>query len=50
MVSYTLAAVAFPKSSDVFIPVLQHVKLRFGSGRVSVLKIMIKIAISHGPH
>ena len=79
MVSYILAAVAFPsstlwlqsqlahgphyghktpsalethheKSSEVFIPVLQHVKLHFGSGSVSVLKIMIKIAISHGPH
>ena len=37
------------KSSELFIPVL-HVKLHFGSGRVSVLKIMIKIAISHGPH
>ncbi len=30
------------KSSEVCIPVLQHVKLHFGSGRVSVLKIMIK--------
>ena len=38
------------KSSEVFIHVLQHVKLHFGSGRVSVLKIMIKIAISQGPH
>ena len=38
------------KSSEVFIPVLQHVKVHFGSGRGSVLKIMIKIAISHGPH
>ena len=38
------------KSSEVFIPVLQHVKQHFGSGRVSVLKILIKIAISHGPH
>ncbi len=37
------------KSSEVFIHVLQHVKLHFGSGRVSVLKIIIKIAISHGP-
>ena len=38
------------KSSEVFISVLQHVKLHFGSGRISVLTIMIKIAISHGPH
>ena len=38
------------KSSEVFIPILQHVKLHFGSGRVAVLKIMIKIAISHGLH
>ena len=36
------------KSSEVIIPVLEHGKLHFGSGRVSVLKIMIKIAISTG--
>ncbi len=40
----------YEKSYEVFIPVLQHVKLHFGSGRVSVLKIMMIIAISHGPH
>ena len=38
------------KSSEVVIPVLQHVKLHFSNGRVSVLKIMITIAIIHGPH
>ena len=38
------------KSSEVFISVLQHVKLHLGSVRVCVLKIMIKITISHGPH
>ena len=38
------------KSSEVIINVLEHAKLHFGSGRVSVLKIMIKIAISQGPH
>ena len=38
------------KSSEVFIPVLEHGRLHFGSGRASVLKIMIKIAISDGPH
>ena len=40
------------KSSEVINPVLEHehVNLHFSSGRVSVLKIMIKIAISHGPH
>ena len=38
------------KSSEVLIPVLQHVKLHFDSGRGSALKIMIKIAISDGPH
>ncbi len=37
------------KSSEAIIPVLEHGQLHFGSGRVSVLKIMIKIAISHGP-
>ena len=37
------------KSSEVLIPVLKHGKLHFGSGHVSVLKIMIKFAISHGP-
>ena len=37
-------------SSEVIIPVLEHAKIHVGSGRVSVLKIMIKIAISHGPH
>ena len=36
------------KSSEVIIPVLEHGKLHFGSGRVSVLNIMIKIAISPG--
>ncbi len=36
------------KSSEVIIPVLEHDKLHFGSGRVSVLNIMIKIAISPG--
>ena len=36
------------KSSEVSIPVLEHGKLHFGSGRVSVLNIMIKIAISPG--
>ena len=44
------AIVCAYKSSEVCIPFLQHVKLHFGSGRVSVLKIIIKIAISHGPH
>ena len=29
---------------------LGHVKLHSGTGRVSVLKIMIKIAFSHEPH
>ena len=38
------------KSSEVIIPVLEHGRLHFGSGRFSVLKIMIKIAISHRPH
>ena len=38
------------QSSEVIIPVLEHDRLHFGSGRVSVLKIMIEIAISHGPH
>ena len=38
------------KSSEVIIPVIGHVKLHFGTGRVSVLKSMIKIAISHEPH
>ena len=58
MVRYTLAVVKTPsawetlheKSSEVIIPVLQHVKLHFGSICDSVRKIMIKIAISHGPH
>ena len=36
------------KSFEVIIPLLEHSKLHFGSGRVSVLKIMIKIAISPG--
>ena len=36
------------KSSEVIIPVLEHVNLHFGSGRVSVLNIMIEIAISPG--
>ena len=36
------------KSFEVIIPVLEHDKLHFGSGRVSVLNIMIKIAISPG--
>ncbi len=31
------------KSSEVIIPVLEHGKLHVGSGRVSMLKIMIKI-------
>ena len=50
--SYTPSALEthHEKSSEVFIPVLQHVKLHFGSGRISVLTIMIQIAISHGPH
>ena len=34
------------KSFEVSIPVLEHDKLHFGSGRVSVLNIMIKIAFS----
>ena len=34
------------KSSQVIIPVLEHVKLHFGSGRVSELNIMITIAVS----
>ena len=38
------------KLSEVIIPVLEHGVLHFGSVRLSVLKIMIKIAISHGPH
>ena len=38
------------KSSEVIIPVLEHGRLHVGSGRASVLNIMIKIAISHGPH
>ena len=29
------------KSSEVIIPVLEHIKLHFGTGRVSVLEIMI---------
>ena len=37
------------KSSGVIIRILEHGILPFGSGRVSVLKIMIKIAIRHGP-
>ena len=36
------------KSFEVIIPVLEHGKLHFSSGCVSVLKIMIKIAISPG--
>ena len=36
------------KSFEVIITVLEHDKLHFGSGRVSVLNIMIKIAISPG--
>ena len=36
-------------SSEVLNPVLQHVKLHFDNGRVSVLKLMIKLVISHGP-
>ncbi len=35
-------------SSEVIIPVLEHGKLHFGSGRVSVLNIIFKIAISPG--
>ena len=38
------------KSPAVIIPVLGHVKLHVGTGRVSVGKIMIKIAISQEPH
>ena len=38
------------KSSEVFIPVLEHGRLHLGSCRASVLKILIKIAISHGPN
>ncbi len=38
------------KSSEVIIPVLEHVKLHIGSGRVSVFKLMIKNAINHEPH
>ena len=34
------------KSSELIIPVLQHVMLKFCTGRVSVLRIMIKIAIT----
>ena len=34
------------KSFEVIIRVLDHDKLHFGSGHVSVLTIMIKIAIS----
>ena len=37
------------QSSELIIPVLEHGTLHFGSG-VSVLKIMIKIAISHRAH
>ena len=36
--------------SEVMFPVLEHGKLHFGSGCGAELKIMIKIAISHGPH
>ena len=36
--------------SEVIIPVLEHVKLDFGTGRVSVYHIMINIAISNMPH
>ncbi len=36
------------KSSEVIIPVLEHGKLHFGSDRVSVLNILIKISISPG--
>ena len=38
------------KSSEVIIRVLQHRRLHVGSGRASVLNIMIKIAISLGPN
>ena len=38
------------KSSEVSIPLIGHGQLHFGSGHVSELNIMIKIAISHGPH
>ena len=38
------------KSSEIFIPVLEHGRLHLGSCRASVLKILIKIAISHGPN
>ncbi len=36
------------KSSEVIFPVLEHGKLHFGSGRNSVLNIMIEIAIGPG--
>ena len=36
------------KSSEVIIRVLEHGRLHVGSGRASVLNIMITIAISHG--
>ena len=38
------------KSSEVIIPVFEHAYLHVGSGRESVREIVIKIAISHGPH
>ena len=33
------------KPSEVIIPVLEHVKLHFGTCRISVWKIIIKIAM-----
>ena len=39
------------KSSEVIIRVLEHGRLHVGSGRASVLNIVIiSIAISHGPN
>ena len=38
------------KSSEVIIHVLEHGNINVSSGRFSVLKIMIKIAHSHGAH
>ena len=36
--------------SEVIFPVLEHVKLDFGTGRVYVCHIMINIAISNMPN
>ena len=35
------------KSSEVIIPVLEHGRLHFGSGRFFVLEIMIKSQLGH---